>query len=213
MTMANIRTRAGSSPVDFALKNNTAATAATATKDLDLVLETDTGLLATNNNGTYCRSAPRSTLTVNSIPKCSNATTGLLTDSLITSGVDSSGTVAVNYVAASGFARESIKNSAIQLHLTVFGASAASTHAGINLASLGIIHAVADNSGMMISQMGEKPIYFATNETVRLTIGGTGDVTVSNGDLVIAEGKGLYFCASGTDKASTGTIRMTKSGK
>lgn len=81
--MNNLRTRADSTAVDIALKNNTYSTLAAGLKDLDIALETDTGLLGYKNDTTYCRAAPRSTLTNNFIPKCKTDTTGELEDSII----------------------------------------------------------------------------------------------------------------------------------
>jgi hypothetical protein len=231
--MNNVYTRPDSEPVDICAKNNTYSNMSSGLKIGDFGIETDTGLWCFRNvNDAYKRCAPKSESTTLYLPVCDNSTTGHLKNSR---QLESASTLYVNYaqgdydfivsgnskqygiVYDAGLNRVSIGAASPSFKLSISDANPVISLTDSDTGAIALIDSASSTGRLNIdadalNTVASSKINLRVDGDNCIEIDGNGDVVVSKGDLIIPEGKGLYFCASGTDKGSTGTLRMTKSG-
>lgn len=231
--MNNVYTKPDSDPVDLSFKNNTYSELSSGLDACEAGIETDTGLWGFKNHaGVYKRSAPHSTLVLGFLPKCKVSATGECENSVMH---ETSSELAVNWgagdinfrVAGNGVQNGLFYDAALDrlgigegtppFKLSITDADPVISLKDSDTDSIALINAIGSTGSLSIDADAYNTV---ADSTLKLRVDGdncleidaSGNVVVSKGDLVIPEGKGLYFCASGNDKTSTGTLRMTKDG-
>lgn len=231
--MVNVYTKPGSQPVDLGFKNNTAVVLEAGLDPCEAGIETNTGLWAFKDHaGTYRRCAPRSSLSAFFVPVCSNSTTGELTDSLIASlatGVLINGGEldrdfrvggdgqAYGLCYDGGLDRLGIGEGSplYKVHITdpnpVLALEDSDTGARALISAASGTGSLSIDADLFGAAANTKLVLGVDGDPC-LEIDAAGDVLVAKGDLVIPDGKGIYFCATTNDKSSVGTLRMVRSG-